>query len=139
MPAIEPLCHLIGIKSKSLPKKKLMILEAILFARICKELMETFRTRYKEYFRLMNFTKQMENKMLDANFVRFIIEDVLQTKEYDLDGIAHYTNTPVDVIHEILQGINTNPSVDIFRRSIELHIQVKREFYSEIIKKIVPA
>lgn len=136
MPALEPLYCLIGTLSQKLSKNELTILEAELFIRLCEKLKEIFRQQYQEYFRLMRFTKEMENNMLETNFVRLIIDDILSTKEYTIEGIARYIDMPKEVIHDILNGRNTNPSALLLRRTIELHRSVKYDLYCEIVKKI---
>lgn len=136
MPAIEPLCHLIGINSNKFSKEEIFILEAELLIHICYEIKEFYRDRYKNYFRLMKFTIEMENAMLDANYIRFAINDILLTEEYTLSGIAYYTQTPEDIIYEVVTGSNTRPSATFLQKIIELHREVKRDLYDTIIKKV---
>lgn len=134
---MEPLCHLMGINSNKLPKEEYLLLEAELFIRICEGVKEFFREQHKDYFRLMKFTVEKENTMLESNFVRFIANDIISTKEYDLNGIARYSDTPEDVIQEVIDGRNIRPSVTFLWRLIELHRSVRRDLYDRIIKKIV--
>lgn len=136
MPAIEPLCKLIGINPHLLSKEEYLILEADLFIRIYDELKEFFREQYKNYFSLMRFNIEMENAMLESNFARLIIRDILSTEEFTLVGIAQYTDTHEDVIDEVTAGRNTNPSVTFFRKIIEIHRMVRCDIYNVIIKKI---
>jgi len=137
MPATEPLCRLIGINPSDLSREECIFLEAELLYGICEELKENFRKQYSEYFRLMKFTMEMENAMLEENLPHLMIKDILITKEYTLEGIAHYVNTHEDVVHEIISGLNRNPSAMLLRRVIELHKLVRSELYKEIMKKIV--
>lgn len=136
MAATELLCHLVGINPSKLSRNEIFLLEAELFARICEELKEIFRKQYIDYFRLMKFTIEEENTMLDANFVRLIIRDILSTEEYNPSGIAYYTNTHEDVIYEVVDGRNTNPSATLLRKSINLHRSVRRDLYHALMKKI---
>lgn len=136
MAATELLANLLEINLSKLSKEELMLLEAELLTRLCEELREVFRTQYRNYFYLMRFNREMENLMLDTNFVRFIIKDILATQEYELPGIARYTDTHEDVVQEVFDGRNTNPSAKLLRRIIELHRSVKRDFYHTIMKKI---
>lgn len=136
MAAMELMCHLVGVDPSKLSKEETLILEAELFACICKELKEIFREQYRDYFRLMKFTVERENAMLEANFVRFVIKDILSTEEYDLSGVACYTDTHEDVIHEVVDGRNTNPSATLLRRCIDLHRSVRRDLYRTLMKKI---
>ena len=137
MASTEPLCHLFGINSKKLSKEENALLEADLLALICHELEEIYRLRQKDYFLLMKFTLGKENDMLETNLVRLIIKDILQTGEYTLEGIALYTDTHEDIIHELASGINVHPTVKPFRKIIELHRSVRPEIYRSMRKKLI--
>ncbi|HLB57860.1 MAG TPA: hypothetical protein VJL60_03500 [Gammaproteobacteria bacterium] len=137
MAAVEPFCRLIGIYSTELSKKEIFILEAVIFTHIYEELNALFKLQHKNYFHLIKFNEEMENAMLEANFVRCLINDILSTGEYSLSGIANYTNIPEDVIYEIASGINTNPSLVFSRKIIELHRSVRPQLYQEIVNKII--
>ena len=75
--------------------------------------------------------------MLENNLVRLITNDVLSTEEQNLNGIAHYSDTPEDVIQEVIDGRNIRPSATFLWKIIELHRSVRRDLYDAIIKKIV--
>ncbi len=137
MAAMELLCHLVGINLSKLSREETLLLEAEFFARICEELKEVFRKQHRDYFRLMKFTIEKENMMLETNFVRLIIKDVLSTEEYNLQGVACYTDTHEDVVQEVIDGRNTSPSATLLRRSIDLHRSVRPDLYHSIVKKIV--
>lgn len=136
MPAIEPLCKLIGTNPSHFTKKENLLIEADLFVRICEEIKGIFREKYQNYFSLMRYGKEKENAMLDANFAKSIIQDILSTEEYNLNGITLYTNTCEDVIQDIIEGRNFNPSSNFLRRIIELHRMVRPDLYHAIFKKI---
>lgn len=136
MPAIQSLFSFIGINPKLFSKEELLIIEADLLAHVYNQVKELFRDQQKEYFKLMKFTTEMENTMLDANYPRFIINDILLTEEYTLAGIACYTQTPEDIIYEIATGCNTRPCAIFLQKLIELHRSVRYELYQSIIKKI---
>ena len=136
MSAIEPLYRLLGINPSKLDRNEIILLEAELFSRVCEELKEFFRKQHRDYFYLMKFTNDMENHMLESNFIRLIIKDILASKEYTSAGIANYTDTPEDVIQEVIDGRNTNPSAKLLRRIIELHRSVRSALYEAIIRKI---
>ncbi len=74
--------------------------------------------------------------MLETNLIRFIINDILSTKEYDLSGIALYTDTPEDVIYDLACGCNINPTFLLSRKIIELHRMARPNLYQEIANKI---
>lgn len=136
MAAPEPLCQMLGVNAKEFTKNENLILEAKLFTQICEELKEIIKTHYKDYFQLMKFNEDTENMMIEAEFLRCVINDILSTEEYSPLGIANYTNTPEDVVHEVITGNNINPSFAFSRRIIELHRTVRPEIYQSIMKKI---
>lgn len=136
MTAMEPLCQLFGISSKKFTKEENLILEAKLFICICEALQGIIKTEYKDCFQLLKFDKNTENTMLENEFLRCAIKDILLTETYSLAGIACYTNTPEDVILEVIAGNNKNPSLSFSRRIIELHHSVRPEIYAAIIKKL---
>ena len=137
MSAIEPLCHLAKINRTNLSTEEYSLLEAELFIRICEELKEFFRNQHKNYFQLMRFNLEKENIMLEKNLGRLITNDILSTEEYNINGIANYSDTPPDVIQEIIDGRNLRPSATFLLRIIELHRLIRRDLYDAIIKKVI--
>src|SRR3990167_5889215 len=135
MSAIEPLCLLAGIKPKKFSKEKILLLEAEFFVRIYKKLEDELRQQYKNYFRLLKFTLHKEDTMLEQNFTRDFIQRMLSSGDYTLQGIAHYTNTPEDILHEIIAGRNPYQSAVFLRKLIELDRSIRRDFYRAIVKE----
>lgn len=136
MSAIQPLYLFLGIDAHEFSKLELQFLEAELFVRICIELKETIREKNKTYLRILKFNFKKEDIMLDIEFIRYIINDILSTGEYNLAGIALYTHTSEDVIYELASGCNTNPTFLLSRKIIELHRTVRPNLYRKIINKI---
>jgi len=136
MPAMEPLYRLIGVSRCDFSKEEFLILEAELFICICEELKEFFRNQYRNYFCLMKFAIEHEDDMLEINFIRLIMKDILSSEEYTLEGIARYTDTHEDVVQEIFAGSNISPSARLFRRVIELHRSIRSDLYGEIMKRV---
>lgn len=137
MSATEMLCHLIGVNPCQLSKVEGLILEVELFVRLCDELKVIYKTKYKDYFRLLKCDVNTEQEMLDAKFLSCVITDILSTEEYTLDGIAHYVQTPAEVISDIASGQNTNPSLVLSRRIIDLHRTVRVDLYQDVLSRIV--
>jgi hypothetical protein len=136
MPAMELLYSLFDIDSKKISKAEALILEADLFTRLCKELMNFFEVQYKEFLQFLKFDFNTEEKMLNANFIRCMINDILSTEEYSLNGIANYTQMPADILFDLASGQNSDPSLILSRRILELHRSVRPDLYRGIIKKI---
>jgi hypothetical protein len=137
MTAMEPFCALIGINTKKFSKIENILIEIELFIRIYDELKEFFRTQYRDFFDLMKFTQTKENIMLENNFIKLLLNDILTTQEYTLEGIAYYTNIPQDVVQELASGLNTKPIINYLRKVIELHRLVRGDLYQAIKKKII--
>lgn len=136
MSAIEPLRKMMEI-DQSLTHQENLLLELELFSRICEELKELFREKYKNYFYLMNLTIEKENHMLESSLIQFIINDILATGEYTLKGIARYTGSFEDVVVESMTGVNKYPSAIFLRKLIDLHRSVRRDVYDLIMKKVL--
>jgi hypothetical protein len=137
MAAVEPFCTLIGIDHRKISKAEFIVLEAELFLCICNFLKEYFRVQFSYYDRIMNFTLMMEEEMLETNFAKLILNDILLTNEYTIEGIANYTGIHSDIIHDVITGVNVNPSVQVVKRAIDLHRKVRNELYQGIMKQLL--
>ena len=127
MPALEPLCRLIGINSPKLLHEKFLLLELDLFARLCEALDNYFTNE---------LMIEKENPMPEGNVIRRVINDLLTSKTYSLSGIAHYTRFPEDVILDVVTGKNPAPSLPLARRIIELHRVTRAGLYRELMMQI---
>jgi len=136
MPAVRSFCDLLGIEEKRLSKEEQLILEAELFARIYEEIKEIIKEDNREYYRLLKLNSEKEKSMIDVNFIRCIINDILSTEEYTLPGIAYYTDTPEEVIFEVASGRITSPTFFLCQKIIDLHRAVRPQLYSSIVSKI---
>lgn len=103
---------------------------------ICDELKTIFKAQHSTYFRLIKLPEK-ENTVIETDFIRLVINDILLSKEYSIEGIAYYTETPEDVICDIIIGQNTAPSFSLSRRIINLHRTVRPDLYQEIVKKVI--
>lgn len=137
MSAAEPLCHIVGVNHARLSKEEYLLIETELFVKICIELKEYFKSQYQNYFQVMKFNKETEEKVMEINFIRCIINDILTSEEYSLPGIAYYTNSPEEVIFEIASGRNPDPSSSLLRKIIELHRVVRPGLYKTLMEKML--
>ena len=136
MAAMEMLHVLAGINNSYLNKSEIIILEADLLVRLSDELQGLFRNQIGEYLHYLKFDVEKENAMFESKFISMLIKDILSTSEYTLAGIAYQTKIPEDVLDEIIIGVNTSPSITVFRRIIELHRSVRIGLYDHIFRKI---
>jgi hypothetical protein len=128
---------MVGIDMPKFSLGEIFILEAEFFICLYEELKDIFRAQYKNYFKLMRFNTEKEDAMLEANFLRFVINDILVSEEYSLEGIAYYTQIPEDVICDVVAGNNSAPSLQLTKKIIDLHRSVRPTLYRETMKKIV--
>jgi hypothetical protein len=138
MPALELLCHFIGIDPAKFTKEENLFLEAELYSRVSHEIEKAYQSQYKEYFHLLNLNVEWEDTMMELNFIRSLIGDILQSEAYTLSGIAYYTQTPEEVIEDLFIGYKMSPLIGLPRKLIELHKSIKPEIYQNIIKKMLP-
>jgi hypothetical protein len=137
MSALELLCRLADVKPQQFSREENLILEAELFARLYSELKNRFRTDFNEYFKLLKYNQEAEDAVLEAHFLRCIINDILTTESYTMAGIATYTQTPEDIIYEVATGQIVNPSFMLTRKLIDLHRAVRPNLYREVFTKAV--
>lgn len=137
MPALELLCHFIGIDSKQFTKEENLILEAELYRYFSNELSMLFRSQYQNYFQLLKLNDEMEKMIMEINFIRYFINDILKSEAYTLSGIAYYTQMPEEVIQDLFIGHKVSPIIAFTRKLIELHKIIRPEIYQNIIKKLI--
>lgn len=132
MPAVQELSQFYQLDAKGLSKYEIKILEAELFVSLLKQL-NAFHT---PTINLNNLAKGVVD-MSDEVLVRNLLNDLIQTGEYSLPGLARYTDTPEDVVYEIASGLNNRPSLFFARRVIELHREARKEIYLNVLNKIL--
>jgi len=138
MPALELLSHFIGIDPKKFSKEENFILEAELYVRVSNEIWESYQSQYKDYFHLFKLNVKKESITMELHIIRCLINDILKSEAYTLSGIAFYTQTPEEVVHDLLIGYKVSPMIAFTRKLIELHKSIKPEIYQNVIKKINP-
>jgi hypothetical protein len=134
---MELMCDLMGIISSKFSKTESLILEGELFTRFCDELKKRFRTKYCHYFRVMNFNAKAEEEMLEGHLVRYVIDDILASGDYTLQGIAYYTHISEDCVYDMAIGHDLDPSSTVFRNMLKLHRSVRPDLYQQMMKKII--
>lgn len=136
MATLELLCNFMGVDSKKFTKEECLILEAELYKRIHEEFWELFKFQHKDYFYLIKFKHEMENIIMELYTMRCLINDILKSEAYTLRGISYYTQTPEEIIQDLLIGNKINSIIAFPRKLIELHKTIRPEIYLNIIKKI---
>lgn len=118
-----------------LSKPEQNIFKAYLLNHLYQNARQLCQMYYLQYFKFLKNHYQ-EDEMIDAGVIRFLINDIIATEEYSLEGVANYLRVPLDVVVDLVTGININPSLALSTKIIELHTTVRKTVYGEIIKKI---
>lgn len=124
---------------KQLTQNEKNLLEAVLFIQILDGLKEEFDQIYNSHFSSKNFIscQKKGNNMQYDTLLTLIIRDLVESDEYSIEGIARYTNIPVDTIYNAAAGLNHEPSGTLLRRIITLHKSTRPSLYKKIIQKFV--
>ena len=74
---------------------------------------------------------------MDSKMIRFLIQGIIETDKYTLEGIAYHTNIPFDVIYEAACGINNQLSITPWSKIAELYIQVRPKIAGLLTEKLL--
>ena len=136
MPALEPFYLLLENKRKNISKNEILLAEVLLFLQLEYALNKIINACHLHEGSISDYDDK-EDAMIENNFVRNLLEDILSTEEYTLSGIAFHLKIPEDVLSDILIGYNQTPSLVLARKIMELHKCVRRELYQYLVKKWV--
>jgi len=68
-----------------------------------------------------------ESYAMDNKIIKFLIQDIVETGDYTLEGIAYHTHIPFDVIYDLACGINTPLSITPWVKIVQLYLQARPE------------
>ena len=108
-------------------------LKAFLLGRLHQLFFEVFREKMQCHHN--NFS--MECYAVDSKIIQFIIQDIIETGHYTLEGIAYHTHIPFDVIYDAACGLNNQFSITPWARIVGLYLQVKPEVAQELTAKLL--
>ena len=74
---------------------------------------------------------------MDSKVIQLIIQGILETGDYSLEGIAYYTRIPFDVIYDAACGINYQFSITSWARIVNLYLQLKPEIVEMAASKLL--
>lgn len=128
MATMDLLTNLFHVQLETLSKKEKLLLETILFNLLYQELIESYQ---------VDDSNQKENEMINEPMIRLLINDLLSNNDYSLQGLASYSGFPEEVIYDLATGITSNPTLALSTKIIELHAIARKDFYCELIKKMI--
>jgi len=129
-------CHSIHFKLSKLDQLEIELLENLIFEEVYQHIQTVIKAEKQAYCKLIHAKSELEDDMLEKGILVYLINDLINSGDYTLQGVANYTHTPEDVLIDICIGKNTSPSYILLRRIVLLHRFVRPAFYDGILKKI---
>jgi len=74
---------------------------------------------------------------MDSKIIQLLIQGIVETGEYTLEGIAYHTHIPFDVIYDAACGISNQLSITPWARIVDLYLQVKPDIARILIDKLL--
>ncbi|MBA3661117.1 MAG: hypothetical protein H0W64_05295 [Gammaproteobacteria bacterium] len=108
----------------NLSKKEILLLELVFFIYL-----------YQELTVWCHEHGSVENSMISSLTISKLVNDLLINNEYSLEGLASYTGYPQDVIYDLAAGVNSEPTLVLSAKIIELHSIARREVYNDLVHK----
>jgi hypothetical protein len=109
------------------------LLKTFLLGRLHHLFCEIFHKQIQQY--QTNFS--MECYAVDSKIIQLLIQGIVETGEYTLEGIAYATRIPFDVIFDAACGNNNQFSMTPWVRIINLYTQVKPDVAQLLFKKLI--
>jgi len=123
--------HIPNIKFTEKNERK--ILKAFLLGRLQNVFCELFRTHIQD----IHNNCLMEHYLMDSKIIQLLIQGIIETGEYTLEGIAFYTHIPIDVIYDAACGISNQLSITSWAKLVDLYMQVKLDIRDILIDKLI--
>lgn len=106
---------------KKLTQKQRKILKVLLLAHLHTLFTQIFQNITKNN-RTISF---VEHYVMDNKIIEFLINEILKTEEYTLEGIAYHTRVPFDIIFDAACGNNSQLTITLWTRIVQMYAQVK--------------
>lgn len=130
---ISYLIDMLGLnKQNKFTGKEKLFLEVIIYQWVYREIVKECTVDDT----LQKYILEEKGCMIDGYIIRKLVNDLIINREYSIEGLAHYTGFPEDVIYDISAGLNNDPTITLSNKIIELHFIARREFYMKFLEKI---
>jgi hypothetical protein len=122
-----------GIILRFSPKNERKLLKAFLLGHLHQLFCELFqdKVQYDQNY------SSMECYVMDSKIIQLIIQGIIETGEYTLEGIAYYTHIPFDVIYDAASGISCQFSITPWARVVDLYLQVRPDVAQVLAHKLL--
>lgn len=118
---------------KSSKKNERKILKAFLL----RYLHELFLEQFQNKMQCLQNNYSVECYTVDSKIIQLLIQDIIQTGEYTLEGIAFHTRIPFDIIYDAACGISDHFSITPWVRIVELYMQVKPDITKALTARLI--
>lgn len=82
-------------------------------------------------------TNSMECYTMDSKIIQLLIQGIVETGEYTLEGIANATRIPFDVILDAACGNISQLSITAWSKVVDIYTQVKPEVAQLLFNKLI--
>jgi hypothetical protein len=96
-----------------------------------------FREIFQQKINLTQHNSLQESYTMDSRMIQLLIEGIIETGEYTIEGIAYHTRVPLDVIYDAASGISNHFSITPWARVADLYMQVKPEVTQMLIDRLL--
>jgi len=94
-----------------------------------------------ELLRASDFKNQLDQTMeyhiMDSKIIQLLIQGIIDSEEYTLEGIAYYTQIPFDVIYDATCGITNHFSITPWTRIMDLYLKVRPDVKKALVHKLL--
>lgn len=98
---------------------------------------QVFCELFSQKSQLNSIDCSKEYYLMDSKVIQLIIQGIVDTGEYTLEGISYHTHIPFDIIFEAACGIRNQLSITCLVRIIDLFIQVKPDVLNALVEKLL--
>jgi len=95
---------------------------------------------YELFNNKLQFNKNnslMECYAMDSKIIQLLIQGIIESGDYTLEGIAYYTRIPFDIIYDAACGISNQFSITPWAKVVDLYTQVRPDIINILIDKLI--
>lgn len=122
--------------SNSSKKNERKLLKFFLVNRLHKFFITFFYKKF-QYDLGKNFELTTECYEMDGKIIQVLLNEIVETGEYTLEGVATYTRIPLDIIVDAACGTAHQLSITPWTRIVDLYMQVRPTVYKAFFDKLV--
>jgi hypothetical protein len=104
-------------------------------------LLASFHQLFHELFQVQSQLEKnglsTEYYVMDNKIIQLLLNGIVETGEYTLEGIAYHTRIPFDVLYEAACGFNNQFSVASWSKIVNLYMQLKPDVTHVLIDKLL--